>query len=98
MDATLEATPFRRMAGGPGALHPAARDAYVLDAPGDWRMLATTANGQPAAAVYRRDPAGRLAAAGVVVLAATATGVSRVVAFHDPALVTMFGFSDTLPA
>jgi RNA polymerase sigma-70 factor (ECF subfamily) len=32
-----------------------------------------------------------------VVLAPTATGVSRVIAFHhDPALVVMFGFPDVL--
>jgi hypothetical protein len=32
-----------------------------------------------------------LRADGVVVLAATATGVSRVVKFHDPGLVEAFG-------
>ena len=34
-------------------------DAYVLGAPGDWQMIATTANGQPAAVVYHRDTDGR---------------------------------------
>jgi RNA polymerase sigma-70 factor (ECF subfamily) len=57
-------------------------------------MIATTANGQPAAVIYYRDADGALRASGVVVLAPTATGVSRVVAFHDPALVAMFGFPD----
>jgi RNA polymerase sigma-70 factor (TIGR02960 family) len=94
-DATLEATPFRDWQAGRanciGLL-----DAYVLGAPGDWRMIATTANGQPAAAVYNRDADGELRAEGVVVLAATATGVSRVVKFHDPALVALFGFPDVL--
>jgi RNA polymerase sigma-70 factor (ECF subfamily) len=66
--------------------------AYVLGGPGDWRMIATTANGQPAAVVYRRDPDGALRADGVVVLAATADGVARVVKFHDPSLVAAFGF------
>jgi RNA polymerase sigma-70 factor (TIGR02960 family) len=89
-DATLEATPFREwQAGRVNCLH--LLDAYVMGAPGDWRMIATTANGQPAAAVYHRD-----AAHGVVVLTATATGVSGVVEFHDPALVVMFGFPDVL--
>ena len=55
-------------------------------------MIATTANGQPAAVVYRRDPDGALRADGVVVLAATADGVARVVKFHDPSLVAAFGF------
>ena len=69
-------------------------DAYVLGTPGDWRMIATTANCQPAAVIYFRDADGALRASGVVVLAPTATGVSRVVAFHDPALVAMCGFPD----
>ncbi len=87
-DATLEATPFRDwQAGRVNCIH--LLDAYVLGTPGDWRMIATTANGQPAAVIYHRD-----VASGVVVLAPTATGVSRVVAFHDPALVAMFGFPD----
>jgi hypothetical protein len=68
----------------------------VVCSPGDWRMIATTANGQPAAVIYHRDAAGLLLASGVVVLDSTATGVSRAVAFHDPALVTMFGFPDML--
>jgi hypothetical protein len=69
----------------------------VLGAPGDWQMTATTANGQPAAAVYHRDADSTLRAYGIVVLAPTATGVSRVIAFHDdPALVVMFGFPDVL--
>jgi RNA polymerase sigma-70 factor (ECF subfamily) len=85
-DATLEATPFREwQAGRDRCIHLLA--AYVLGAPGDWRLLATTANGQPAAIVYHR---GR--AHGIVVLTTTATGVSRVVEFHDPALVARFGF------
>ena len=72
-------------------------ETYVLGAPGDWRMLATTANGQPAAAVYRRGPDATLRADGVVVLAATATGVSRVTKFGDPALVAALGHPDVLP-
>ncbi|TQM36650.1 sigma-70 family RNA polymerase sigma factor [Pseudonocardia cypriaca] len=92
-DATLEATPFREWyAGRVHCIH--VLDAYVLGAPGDWRMTATTANGQPAAAVYNRHPDGVLRAHGIVVLAVTAAGVSRVVEFHDPALVATFGFPD----
>ena len=94
-DATLEATPFREwQAGRAMCIH--MLDAYVLGAPGDWRMLATTANGQPAAVVYHRDAGGALRADGAVVLAATAAGVSRVIKFHDPALLAVFGFPDVL--
>ena len=84
-DATLEATPFREWrAGRVGCID--LLESHVLGAPGDWRMIATTANGQPAAIVYHG-----LRAHGIVVLAATATGISRVVEFHDPALVVLFG-------
>jgi RNA polymerase sigma-70 factor (ECF subfamily) len=94
-DATLEATPFRDWQSGRAmCIH--VLDAYVLGTPGDWRMIATTANGQPAAVVYHRDTDGALRADGVVVLAPTATGVSQVVKFHDPALVATFGFPDVL--
>jgi RNA polymerase sigma-70 factor (ECF subfamily) len=95
-DATLEATPFRDWQAGRGqCIH--MLDAYVLGAPGKWQMIATAANGQPAAVVYCRDAHGALQADGVVVLAPTAAGISRVIAFHhDPALVVMFGFPDVL--
>jgi RNA polymerase sigma-70 factor (ECF subfamily) len=97
VDATLEATPFRGwVAGREHCLRLLETD--VLGAPGDWRMLATAANGQPAAVAYRRDADGTLRASDVVVLAATASGVSRVVAFHDPDLVVRFGFPAGLAA
>ncbi len=97
MDATLEATPFREwQSGRVRCIRMLETD--VLDRPGAWRMLPTTANGQPAAVIYRRDAAGLLRAGGVVVLDATARGVARVVAFHDPALVALFGFADALTA
>jgi RNA polymerase sigma-70 factor (TIGR02960 family) len=94
-DATLEATPFREWyAGRVKCIH--VLDAYVLGAPGDWQMIATTANGQPAAVVYHRNADGALRAHGIVVLAPTTTGISRVIEFHDPALAAMFGFPDML--
>ncbi|MEU4287815.1 RNA polymerase subunit sigma-70 [Kribbella sp. NPDC026596] len=96
-DATLEATPFRDwQAGRAMCIH--VLGAYVLGTPGHWRMLATTANGQPAAVVYYRSADGVLRANGAVVLATAATGVSRVVAFHhEPTLVELFGFPDVYP-
>ena len=94
-DATLEATPFRDwQAGRAMCIH--VLDAYVLGAPGDWRMIATSANGQPAAVVYHRDAGGLLRADGAVVLEVTSTGVSRVVKFHQAALVTAFGLPAVL--
>jgi len=94
-DAVLEATPFRDwQSGRANCLRMLAT--YVLGAPGTWRMRATAANGQPAAAVYRRDRHHTLRASDIVVLAATATGISRVSAFHDPSLLALFGFPATL--
>jgi RNA polymerase sigma-70 factor (ECF subfamily) len=46
--------------------------------------------------VYHRDADAGLRAHGIVVLAATATGVSRVTEFHDPELVVRFGFPAVL--
>jgi RNA polymerase sigma-70 factor, ECF subfamily len=94
-DATLEATPFRDWQSGRTACIRMLASS-VLGTPGDWRMLASGANGHPAAVVYRRDADGTLRADGVVVLAATATGVCQVVKFGDPALVEAFGFPDVL--
>ena len=94
-DATLEATPFRDWQAG-RAMCIYLLAAYVMGSPGDWRMIATAANGQPAAVVYHRDTGGALRADGVVVLSPTAGGVSRVVKFGDPWLVTAFGFPDVL--
>jgi RNA polymerase sigma-70 factor (ECF subfamily) len=64
---------------------------HVLGSPGDWRMLVIDANGQPAAAAYRRGEDGSLHAFGIAVLTVTATGISRIVVFEDPGLVTLFG-------
>lgn len=94
-DATLEATPFRDWQSGRATCLHVLR-AYVLGAPGDWRMIATSANGQPAAVVYHRAADGVLRADGAVVLEPTAGGVSRVIKFHDPAVVPAFGFPDVL--
>ena len=69
---------------------------YVLGSPGDWRMLAIIANGQPAAAAYRRGADGVLQAFGIAVLTVTSAGISRIVVFGDPDLVTAFGLPETL--
>jgi RNA polymerase sigma-70 factor (ECF subfamily) len=59
----------------------------VLGSPGDWRLLPTSANGQPAAVGYRgwlgiRHPRAHV----------TSTGIARINAFGDPLLVEWFGF------
>jgi len=59
--------------------------------PGRFRMVATTANGQPAFAAYERGPDGVYRAHAVVVLTATPAGIARIVIFLDPGLFGVFG-------
>jgi RNA polymerase sigma-70 factor (ECF subfamily) len=69
----------------------------VLGSPGDWRMLPTSANGQPAAAAYLRGDDGTHRAFGIAVLTTTSTGIARIVVFGEPDLVTSFGFPPVHP-
>jgi RNA polymerase sigma-70 factor, ECF subfamily len=94
-DVQMEATPVRNWFAGNKTCVPFLRN-WILGAPGDWRMLPTSANGQPAAVGYRRGADGLRHAYGVVVLAVTGAGISRVVSFGDPALAPLFGFPATL--
>jgi RNA polymerase sigma-70 factor (ECF subfamily) len=90
--ATIEATPLRTWFAGRETCIPFLRD-HLLGSPGDWRMLATSANGQPAAAVYTRDRDGDYQPYGICVFTMTDAGILRVVSFGDPRLVTtVFGF------
>jgi RNA polymerase sigma-70 factor, ECF subfamily len=90
-DATLEAAPFRTWFAGRATCVPFLRD-RVLGSPGDWRMLPTSANGQPAAVCYTRDADGQYQPYGAVVLSVAGAGIGRVWSFGDPRLVTAFGF------
>jgi RNA polymerase sigma-70 factor (ECF subfamily) len=93
-DATLEATPLRTWFAGRKTCVPYLRR-WVLGSPGDWQMLPTSANGQPAAAIYTRDRQGTYQPYGLVVLSVTSRGIQRIVSFHDPCLVARFGFPPT---
>jgi RNA polymerase sigma-70 factor (ECF subfamily) len=90
-DAILEATPRRTWFAGRKTCVLFLRD-HLLGSPGDWRMLATSANGQPAAAAYNRDQHGNYQPHGVCVLTVTGAGIHRISSFGDPGLVTVFGF------
>jgi len=68
-----------------------------LGSPGDWRMVPTAANGQPAAAAYLRGADGTYRAYAIVVLTASTTGIARIAVFGDPGLFTPFGLPQTLP-
>jgi len=95
-DATLEATPLRTWFAGRKTCVPFLRN-HVLGSPGDWRMLATSANGQPAAATYFRDPSGAYQPYGVCVLTVTGDGIRQIRSFGDPSLVALFGFGPEPP-
>jgi RNA polymerase sigma-70 factor (ECF subfamily) len=95
-DVTLEATPMRTWFAGRATCVPFLRT-HLLGSPGDWRMLATRANGQPAAAAYTRDQRGRYQPYGICVLTVTRLGVRQVRSFGDPGLVTVFGFGPDRP-
>jgi RNA polymerase sigma-70 factor (ECF subfamily) len=90
-DATIEATPMRTWFAGRKTCVPFLRN-HTLGSPGDWRMLATSANGQPAAAAYTRDQHGNYQPYGICVLTVTGAGVRRISSFGAPRLVTVFGF------
>jgi RNA polymerase sigma-70 factor (ECF subfamily) len=89
-DAILEATPMRTWFAGRETCVPFLRD-HLLGSPGDWRMRATSANGQPAAVVHRRDQHGNYQPYGICVLTVTAAGIARISSFGDPGLVAVFG-------
>jgi len=90
-EATIEAPPLRTWFAGRKTCVPFLRD-HVLGSPGDWRMLATSANGQPAAAAYTRDQHGNYQPYGICVLTVTSQGIRQIRSFGDPSLVTLFGF------
>jgi RNA polymerase sigma-70 factor (ECF subfamily) len=71
---------------------------HVLRQPGDFIMIPTAANGQPALAEYRCDHDGVHRAHAVQVLTLTASRVARVIAFLDPGLFAAFGLPAALPA
>ena len=70
--------------------------ARVLGQPGDFRLIPTAANGQPALAGYLRDHEGVYRAHAVQVLTLAGSRVARIVSFNDPALVTTFGLPQVL--
>jgi len=95
-DTTLEATPLRTWFAGRNTCVPFLRN-HLLGSSGDWRMLATSANGQPAAAAYTRGQHGNYQPYGICVLTVTGAGIRRISSFGDPRLVTLFGSRPGMP-
>jgi RNA polymerase sigma-70 factor (ECF subfamily) len=63
----------------------------LFGTPGQFRLVPTMANGQPAFAAYERGPDGVYRAHGALVLTVTAAGVARIVIFLGPGLLGAFG-------
>ena len=96
-DVTIEATPLRTWFAGRTTCMPFLRN-QLLGSPGDWRMLATSANGQPAAAAYIRDEHGDYRPYGICALTVTDAGILRIVSFGHAALLRAFGFREDMAA
>lgn len=71
--------------------------ATAVGSPGDWRMIGTVANGQPAAAAYLRDADGTYQAFGLALLTPTSTGLTHIHVFGTPGLVAEFGLPLSCP-
>jgi RNA polymerase sigma-70 factor (ECF subfamily) len=63
---------------------------HLLTQPGRLRLVAVSANGQPAYAIYQRESDGEYHAHAVLVLTVAATGIARMVSFLDPDLFGSF--------
>jgi RNA polymerase sigma-70 factor, ECF subfamily len=90
VDAQVEATPWRTWYSGRATCMPYLLQ-QVLGSPGDWRLLPTSANGQPAAVGYFQG-----SAYGILVLTVAKGGIARINAFAGPELVAKFGFPPTV--
>jgi RNA polymerase sigma-70 factor (ECF subfamily) len=63
----------------------------ALDGTRSWRMLPTSANGQPAMVAYLRNASGQYLPYGVTVLTLSADGITEVNNFRDPSAPERFG-------
>jgi RNA polymerase sigma-70 factor, ECF subfamily len=63
--------------------------------PGEFLMVPTAANAQPALAAYQRDQDGVYRAHAIQVLTASGSRLARIVSFNDPRLFEVFGLPET---
>lgn len=96
-DAIWEMPPFDGWYQGPEAIVTLTRVHCPAEGPGDMRFIRTTANGQPAAALYMLNrESGQHEAFQLHVLDIKPGGVSHVVAFLDTSLFERFGLPASL--
>lgn len=96
-DAVLEMPPFSAWFAGRRAVADFARS-RILGAPGGLWMTPTSANGQPAAAAYKRGLDGDYHAHGVHVLSVTEHGIARIVVFLTAEVFPAFGLPTRVSA
>ncbi|MFV8048181.1 sigma-70 family RNA polymerase sigma factor [Mycobacterium sp. 48b] len=91
-EAVWEMPPFDSWYQGPQAIGDLSRYKCPAEEPGDMRFIATSANGQPAAAMYMLNrETGRHDAFQLHVLEVRPEGISHVVAFMELSLFEKFG-------
>ena len=89
--------PFDGWYRGPADIVALSKHHCPAEGPGDMRFLRTTANGQPVAALYMRNPqTGVHEAFQLHVLDIRTTGIVHVVAFKEDRLFEHFGLPPTL--
>ncbi|MFY1599680.1 sigma-70 family RNA polymerase sigma factor [Micromonospora sp. WMMD737] len=98
-DAVWEMPPFDGWYQGPVEIVTLSKTHCPAERAGDIRFLTATANGQPMAALYMRNPAsGVHEAFQLHVLDVHPAGITHVVAFKEDGLFSKFGLPGTLPA
>ncbi|QVQ51968.1 sigma-70 family RNA polymerase sigma factor [Spiractinospora alimapuensis] len=95
-DAAWEMPPFLTWVRGPRNIVDLITTHCPAQGPGDMVMVPTRANGQPAFALYMRDPEGEHRAFHLQVLTVRQGKVAHVSAFFDTSLFPRFGLPDTL--
>jgi RNA polymerase sigma-70 factor (ECF subfamily) len=96
-EAIWEMPPFTGWYRGPQDIVALTRDHCPAERAGDMRLLPMSANGQPAAAMYLRNPTtGVHEAFQLHVIAMAPDGIEHVVAFMDASLFPRFGLPDRL--
>ncbi|MGW4098317.1 sigma-70 family RNA polymerase sigma factor [Mycobacterium sp. NPDC004974] len=96
-EAVWEMPPFDTWYQGPQAIGDLSRYKCPAEEPGDMRFIATSSNGQPAAAMYMLNrETGRHEAFQLHVLEVRPEGISHVVAFMEQSLFEKFGLPASL--
>jgi len=98
-DATLAMPPIPEHHVGPAAIGASIGGmVFVPGSSGDYRLLPTRANGQPAFGMYRRDAAtGEYRASSIHVVGIRSGAIASITAFIDPSLFAKFGLAAVLP-